>query len=106
MIIVKTRLLQKNVIAMALYPFIVVNKNKTINDRIINHEKIHLRQQIELLILPFYIWYIIEYLVKLIKYRNIDKAYRNISFEKEAYINEKNASYIKNRSFLSFIKYM
>lgn len=41
-----------------------------------------------LLTIPFliyYLYYLIEYLILLIKYRNSDKAYRNIAFEKEAY---------------------
>ena len=105
MIIVKTRLLQKNVIAIALYPFIIVNKNKKIDSCTINHEKIHLRQQIELLILPFYVWYIIEYLIKLIKYRNTNKAYKHISFEKEAYLNENDLMYLKTRKSFSFLKH-
>jgi hypothetical protein len=106
MIIAKTRLLPKNVVAITLYPFIVINKNKTINDCVINHEKIHLRQQIELLILPFYVWYIIEYLLKLIKYKNSDRAYRVISFEKEAYLYEHDLLYLKRRKSFSFLKHL
>ena len=33
----------------------------------------------------FYIWYAIEFLVHFAKTRNTDKAYRAISFEREAY---------------------
>ena len=105
MLIVKTKL-PKDVVAVALFPFVLVNKNKNIDQQIINHEKIHLRQQVELLIVFFYIWYGIEYLIKLIKYKNSDIAYRNISFEKEAYKNEQELKYLNKRKFFSFIKYI
>jgi len=69
-----------------------------------NHERIHLRQQLELLVLPFFVWYGLDYLVKLIRYRNKNKAYRNVIFEREAYENEKNLDYLKSRSFWKFLK--
>jgi hypothetical protein len=62
---------------------------------LLNHEKIHLRQQLELLILPFFVWYFLEFLYLLIKYKERNSAYRNISFEREAYANEKDLHYIK-----------
>lgn len=51
-----------------------------------NHERIHARQQLELLIIPFYIIYFFEW---------IFKGYRNVSFEKEAYDNEYNLLYLE-----------
>ena len=72
----------------------------------VNHEKIHLRQQLEMLILPFFIWYFLEYLVRLVQYKNKDLAYRNISFEREAYANETDLDYLKNRSFFRFLNYI
>lgn len=92
---------------ITLYPFIFI-KNKTDSEDLtfINHEKIHLRQQIEFLILPFYIWYGIEYLIRRAQYKNKIIAYRNISFEREAYQNEADLNYLKKRSFWRFLKYM
>lgn len=92
---------------ITLYPFIFI-KNKTDSEDLtfINHEKIHLRQQIEFLILPFYIWYGIEYLIRRMQYKNKIIAYRNISFEREAYQNEADLNYLKKRSFWRFLKYM
>lgn len=69
-----------------------------------NHEKIHLRQQAEMLILLFFLWYAIEYLLRLAKYREHDKAYRNISFEREAYAHEHDDNYLKNRMLWNFAK--
>ncbi len=71
-----------------------------------NHERIHLRQQIELLVVPFYVWYGLEFLLRLLQYRNRRKAYYNISFEREAYGNEKDLNYLKQRSFWNFLKYL
>ncbi|MDB0600340.1 hypothetical protein PL373_04115 [Tenacibaculum maritimum] len=104
MIIVSKYLVRKGYAAMAIFPFIFFRKKEYINPKRLNHEKIHLRQQLELLIIPFYIWYGLEFLVKWIKLKNSKKAYYNISFEKEAYKNEHNLNYLKNRKFYSFLK--
>jgi hypothetical protein len=71
-----------------------------------NHEKIHLKQQIKLLWIFFFIWYLSEYIIRLIQYKNHHKAYRNISFEKEASQNEENLKYLTNRKIFSFLKFI
>jgi hypothetical protein len=63
---------------LAFYPFIFVPTDTVIDDVLINHEKIHLKQQLELGILPFYIWYLIAL------YR---VGYMSISFERKPYSN-------------------
>ena len=70
------------------------------------HEKIHIRQQMELLILPFFIWYGIEYFIRILQYKNMHLAYRNISFEREAYANESQNNFLQNRKFWNFLKYL
>jgi hypothetical protein len=45
-------------------------------------------------------------MLRLIQYKNVDLAYRNISFEREAYANEADLRYIRNRSFLRFLNYI
>lgn len=75
------------------------------SETILNHEKIHTRQMLEMLVLPFYIFYVIEWLIKLLKYKDYYKSYSNISFEREAYANQKNLSYLKKRPFWEFHKY-
>ena len=72
--------------AITIWPFIFARKKLSEID--INHEKIHLAQQLELLIIPFYIIYFIEW---------IFKRYRNISFEKEAYANQEDMNYLEWR---------
>lgn len=84
--------------AMNLFGTLFAKNNaKPLNKYIVNHEAIHTAQMKELFYVPFYIMYGCEYLFKLIKYRNHDKAYKNISFEKEAYKNQFNLHYLKNR---------
>lgn len=99
-------LVPKGYAGMAVFPFIFLKNRKYLqNSRLLNHEKIHLRQQAELLIIPFYIWYIGEYIVLLIKYQNREKAYRSVIFEKEAYAEEHHNNYLTKRPFWNFIKY-
>lgn len=91
---------------LTFFPFVfLTDKDDKLNSVFINHEKIHIRQQLELLILPFYIWYLTEYLFRLIQYKDRKKAYFNISFEREAYANEKDLNYLKKRPFWNFLKY-
>lgn len=87
-----------NVAAMALFPFILIKEERYRYDKVlINHESIHLVQQLELFILPFYIVYLLNYLFNLTKYRTHYKAYLNIFFEKEAYIHEDDLAYLSKR---------
>lgn len=106
-VIVLRQLFRKNFIGIAIFPFIFLrDKNLKNNPTIMNHEKIHIIQQLELVVVVFYLWYIIEFLIRLILLKDQHKAYRNISFEKEAYANEHNLNYLKNRKFYSFLNYM
>lgn len=102
------KILTKNTAqAIALFPFIFLKTTELKNSKtLINHERIHLRQQLELLIIPFYILYIFEYIIRRFQYKNHNLAYRNISFEREAYGNEQKLSYLQNRKYFAFIAYM
>lgn len=79
---------------------------KPLSAKTINHEAMHTAQMKELLYLVFYLWYGIEWLIRLIQYRNSKQAYYNISFEREAYANQNNLDYLKSRKRFSFIKYL
>lgn len=72
----------------------------------INHERIHTRQMIEMFFIFFYVWYILEFMFRIIQYRQIKYAYMNISFEREAYQHQYDLNYLEDRKFLSFIKYL
>lgn len=68
-----------------------------VGDVDINHESIHTAQMKELLYVGFYVAYLVEWLVRWIIERDRDAAYYKISFEREAYDNEKNFDYLKTR---------
>lgn len=108
MIIITSKyLVPKDYAAIALFPFLLLrHKSYSKNKVLINHEKIHLRQQAELLIIPFYIWYLAEYFMLLIKLRDKKMAYRNISFENEAYIHESDFEYLSKRPLWNFRNYI
>jgi hypothetical protein len=95
---------------ITIWPYIILKEKYLNNDYyksklkiLINHESIHIKQQQELLVIPFYIWYFTEWFIRLFFKGN---AYRNISFEKEAYDNQANLDYLKTRKFYSFLKYI
>lgn len=89
--------------AISIWPFIFLKHKYQKNDAIlINHEKIHLQQQAELLIIPFYIWYFLEYLFYRLKGYKKHAAYHSISFEQEAYEYEHNLNYLEHRPWFAF----
>ena len=93
--------------AMAIFPFILLrDKYQKADKTLVNHERIHLRQQLELLIFPFYLLYVFNYLINLVRYRNHHRAYFNIVFEREAYACDQDLDYLKKRKFFSWVKYL
>ena len=85
----------KGFLAINLFGILFVRGTESdINERVLNHEKIHTAQMKELWYIPFYILYFLEWLYRLTQKGN---AYRNISFEREAYENEMNFDYLANR---------
>lgn len=106
-IIVAKYLIPKGYSGLTVFPFVIIkHRFDSENKVLVNHERIHIRQQLELLVLPFFVWYFVEYAVRLLQYRNTNLAYKNISFEREAYANEKHVDYLKNRTLFSFLKYV
>ncbi|GAA4236318.1 hypothetical protein GCM10022291_20380 [Postechiella marina] len=107
MIIVSKYLVPRGYLGLTIFPFVFL-KRKALrhNAVLINHERIHLKQQLELFILPFYVFYSVEFFVKFMVYRHWHLAYKNISFEREAYANESNFHYLKQRRFWNFLKYI
>jgi len=106
-VLVSKYLISKKYRGITLYPFIIIKNTKDENDLVLlNHEKIHIRQQVELLVIPFYLWYFLEFLYRWVQYKDKKIAYLNISFEREAYANEKDLHYLKQRSFWAFKKFL
>ncbi len=110
--------------AINLFGVLFVKNNAKIDEVTINHESIHSRQFVELMILfavatvfirwwlplfaPlfFYVWYAAEWLIHLIRFRSTYIAYRRISFEREAYTHQGDFSYLSGRNWFNFLKYI
>ena len=111
--------------AINLFGVLFVKNNAKIDEVTINHESIHSAQIAEVMIasVPFalllwlftnvwlgfllviasyYLWYVIEWLIRLPK----GNAYKNISFEREAYANENYSDYLNERKLFSFLEYL
>ena len=95
-------------IALTLWPFIFVRKSaeRHYTLTVSNHEHIHGEQQKEMLVLPMLLLYALEYLVRLLLYASHKEAYRNISFEQEAYINEAVPDYLAHRHHYAWAKHL
>lgn len=106
-VIVYKYLIPKGFRGFTFFPFIFLSDKKDKSHAVLlNHEKIHIKQQLALLVVFFFIWYIIEFLMRLLQFKNRREAYYNISFEREAYANEKDLNYLKRRSLWNFLKYL
>lgn len=94
--------------AMCIWPFLFVRKEYDIsgNSSILNHERIHARQQLEMLWILFFVWYGVEYLMRLWRYKNRHQAYHALSFEREAYAHDENKDYLKTRKPFAWIYYL
>ncbi|WP_374226213.1 hypothetical protein [Flavobacterium oreochromis] len=91
--IVSKYLTPKGFRGITFFPFVFMRKEDDRADVcFINHERIHIQQQKEMLLFLFFIWYGIEYLFRLLQFRDKRKAYYNISFEREAYKKKKTST--------------
>lgn len=91
----------KGFTAMNLFGLVLARKeNEPLSEQTLQHEAIHAAQMKELLYVFFYLWYIAEWLIKLFKYGK--EAYRNISFEREAYAYDRDKDYLKQRKHYSW----
>ena len=89
-----------------LFGVLFSRKGTNITDVQYNHEKIHLKQMQELLWVGFYLLYGIEYLYVRLFNKKHNNAYRDISFEEEAYNNQTDMDYCKTRKHYSWFKYL
>jgi hypothetical protein len=91
--------------AINLFGLLFARRGAIISQNIINHERIHTAQMKEMLYIFFYVWYVTEWIIRLPMYKS--KAYRNISFEREAYANMTDYGYLrKRRKPYAWIKYI
>lgn len=89
--------------AINLFGVLFVRKGCKMSDTDLNHEAIHTAQMKEMGYIFFYLWYLIEWIIRLFKKGN---AYHNISFEKEAYKNQSWLIYPHIRQSYSWLDYL
>lgn len=92
--------------AINLFGFIFVRHGVVLADRAKRHESIHTAQMREMFYIFFYLWYGVEWLVRLVQYRNAMTAYYNISFEREAYANDHKQNYLTDRKCWAWWDYL
>ena len=90
--------------AINLFGIIFTKQNLTRID--VNHEYIHTLQQRELLFVFFFLLYVTEWIVRVIQTRSLIKGYLRISFEREAYENQRLLDYRETREFFAWRKYL
>lgn len=90
--------------AINLFGIIFVRKNARLSDNDLRHERIHTRQQIELLFVGFFIIYFVEWLYHLLRTRDALLAYRSISFEREAYSHQADPTYLHRRKLFAWCR--
>jgi len=95
-------------LAITLFPLGIFYRSEEVRDdqTIRNHEFIHWKQQKEMFCLFFYLWYLGEYLIKLIRFMNHRKAYRGIGFEHEAKKYESDSEYLSKRKHFYWLQFV
>ena len=113
-VVYSTRLLRlfslrtRGISGITLFPFIILHgrlRGTTEAAVTVNHEKIHIRQQLELLVVFFGLWYAVSFIAGLIRGRGRYGAYRNIIFEREAFDRMYDLDYLSRRKLFGFMKY-
>lgn len=121
----------KGYTAITIWPLIFARRSaKPLKAHEENHERIHLRQQLEVLVVSaavlaaavwltgcswwwmpaslavYYAGYGLDYAVRRILCRSHLGAYCNIAAEQEAYLNERDTAYLRQRRPFAWIKYI
>jgi len=103
--IIETRLVPEgDIVAITLFGMVFTRHKEQLDKYMLNHELIHCHQQLEWLYLPFFVLYAAEWLKNILvqtvgRKGRVDfhKAYRDISFEKEAYLHDHDLDYLRHR---------
>ena len=96
---------------ITIFPFIFIRKgydkdmDEALYKELINHERIHIVQQGECLVLPWLLIYGFNYMVNLIRFKKHFEAYYNICMEREAYSNQSQKDYLDKRKTFQWKKY-
>ncbi|MCH4147760.1 MAG: hypothetical protein LKG25_05225 [Prevotella sp.] len=89
--------------AINILGVLLCRKGTTLTAELIQHERIHTAQMLETGIIGFYLWYLIEWLIRL---PMKGRAYARISFEQEAYRHMDDLNYLLHRRPYAWWKYI
>lgn len=89
--------------AMTLWPVVLMKEDYS-HTRTERHEVIHILQQRELLVIPFYVLYFLNWLLNIPVHWG--GAYRNICFEREAYACDDIEIYLFLRKRFAWVDYI
>lgn len=94
--------------AMCVWPILFIKPGTDLSGCgiTLNHERIHARQQLEMLWLFFFLWYGVEFIVRLVQHRDRHKAYLALSHEKEAFNNDEDLDYLGRRKAYAWMRYL
>ena len=84
--------------------FLFIRKGCFMSEKDYNHEAIHTAQMKEMLYVFFYIWYFVEWLIEIFHYGST--AYHTNTFEREAYSNDDDLTYLATRPRFAWWKYL
>lgn len=87
-----------------LFGVLFVRRGCFMNEKDFNHEAIHTAQMKEMFYVGFYVWYFVEWLIELCHYGTT--AYHTNTFEREAFANDDDLTYLDNRPKFAWWDYV
>lgn len=72
---------------------VLFTKRRPVTATVLSHESIHTAQMRELWYVGFYLLYVVEFAVRLLLSWRWRRAYRAVSFEREAYLHQYDPTY-------------
>ena len=93
------------IMGIIFIPSDIREKDKYLFELILNHERIHRRQQLETFFIGALIINFVFFIINIFKYSNPHERYLNTPLEREARFNEKKFDYLSERKLFSFFKY-
>lgn len=101
-----SKIVPRGYAAITLWPFgIYFSEDRYMQSkRILNHEMIHWKQQKEMLGIPFYLLYFIDWIIRVVT-PPWDTAYKDVTFEREAKRNDRDFNYLETRKRFAWVKY-
>ena len=91
---------------LSFFIFVWISRLEKDEVRLMRHETIHFRQQVEMLFIFHWLFYALFYLVARMKGHPHWIAYRHNPFEIEAFNNDANVNYLKERQPYKWITYV